>query len=568
MRFWLALTLFVGGLVAGSIGLVNQLQNQPISAITASERLEVATTYLFVPSSVLSSYDAPVEVSVRGVQIFVAEARDVDILGWLGDSPHVELRLAVNSIAETASLIELTRSGPGGLTDPAGSDVWRVQHRGSGVLEFEPPRDGETGLLIAATGIDMAPRQVALTWDLPDGQAPIAPITLVGIGLMSSGSAFGVWAAIDSARRQRSRRSSVGPRRPRRRPPRRVVSQAGPSPKRGRRAAPMAFVASLLTLGTLTGCVAEYENPIISPSPLPSPEFITAAVTRDQAERILQEIVSVVADSDENLDRETLEVRVSGPALDMRRFSYNVARRFTEEERRPEPILASPIQLFLPPATDTWPRTMLLVTGEENPQLLVIRQESARESFKLYQYMSLLPGVDFPEVAAETVGANQLREDSRFLKASPLILAEATGDLLNNGSASTWVDLIDPENPYIQDLSAVQRALAETLSNANLSFSHELESDPVTLLATVDGGALAGIYMIDTYTIIPRDPGDAVAISGDEAVLLGSAGSATGIETRYGAMLLFHIPAAGSDQRITLLGATQQLLTAVALGAQ
>ena len=56
------------------------------------------------------------------------------------------------------------------------------------------------------------------------------------------------------------------------------------------------------------------------------------------------------------------------------------------------------------------------------------------------------------------------------------------------------------------------------------------------------------------------------AISGDEAILLGSGGSATGIEARYGAMLIFHVPAAGSENRVTLLGATQQLLTAIALG--
>jgi hypothetical protein len=101
-----------------------------------------------------------------------------------------------------------------------------------------------------------------------------------------------------------------------------------------------------------------------------------------------------------------------------------------------------------------------------------------------------------------------------------------------------------------------------------LNFAHALGDFSLVLLATANGGALAALFMIDTYTIIPNEPGDAVAISGNEALLLGSAGSATGIETRYGNMLLFHIPAAGSESRIKLLGATQQLMTAVALGAQ
>jgi hypothetical protein len=209
---------------------------------------------------------------------------------------------------------------------------------------------------------------------------------------------------------------------------------------------------------------------------------------------------------------------------------------------------------------------MVFVTGQENLQLLVLRQESAREPFNLYLYANLLPGIDFPEVASELAGASQLKPDNKFLKLSPDVLVEAVGDLLNQGADSTWSLILDPDNDYIQDVSQVQRGLAETLTNANLSLGHALANDDPVLITTVDGGALVAIYMIDTYTAIPKQPGDAVAISGDEAILLGSGGSATGIETRYGAMLIFHVPAAGSESRVTLLGATQQLLTAIALG--
>ena len=148
----------------------------------------------------------------------------------------------------------------------------------------------------------------------------------------------------------------------------------------------------------------------------------------------------------------------------------------------------------------------------------------------------------------------------------PTDLANAVGSLLNEGPDSTWSILMDGENQYINDVSSVQRTLAETLSNANVTFGHKLSNDGMVLLTSGEGGALVGMYMIDTYTIIPKEPGDAVAISGQEAILLGAGGSATGIETRYGAMLLFHMPAAGSESRVRLLGATQQLLTAVSLG--
>ena len=349
---------------------------------------------------------------------------------------------------------------------------------------------------------------------------------------------------------------------------RRVRSQAGDRPVSGRRAARLKFVALGLAAISLSGCVAEYENPTISPNPLPAVDTLTPVMTRDQLDRILVEMEQVITLGDAELDRESIEVRVDGPALQSRRFAYNVARRTAEPEAALRPIKFSPVQLFLPSATDAWPRSVMVVTGEEELQMLVLRQDSPREQYKLFHYIDLLPGATFPEVAAESVGANAIKVDNRFLAVSPLILPDLVGELLNEGPDAPASLLLDPDNDYIRDVSAVQRGLAETLTNANLDFAHSLADFSLVLLATADGGALAAIFMIDTYTIIPKEPGDAVAITGDEALLLGSAGSATGIETRYGSMLLFHIPAAGSETKISLLGATQQLMTVLALGAR
>ncbi|MEY3624957.1 MAG: hypothetical protein RL696_338, partial [Actinomycetota bacterium] len=57
----------------------------------------------------------------------------------------------------------------------------------------------------------------------------------------------------------------------------------------------------------------------------------------------------------------------------------------------------------------------MVVTGNESLRMLVLRQETARDQYRLYQYMDLLPGVQFPEVAAESVGANLVKPDSKFL---------------------------------------------------------------------------------------------------------------------------------------------------------
>ncbi|HEY7854118.1 MAG TPA: hypothetical protein VIB80_03265 [Aquiluna sp.] len=569
MRFWLALTVIVTGLISSALGFVNQIENRPLDAIVAAAELERPTTYVLIPNDVLTAYEGETTLIARGDdQVFIGLGRESDLIAWLNGSPYVELSLRVRVAEEKASLIETERLGNGQLTDPVGADIFTSFETYTRTAELKLDREPEVAALVASTGLDMAPRRIQLTWNLPEVPAPTAPITLIGLGLIAIGGLLALWAGLDYGRKFRSKRNRSGPKRPKPKRPRRVRSQAGPAPVSGRRAARMQFAALLIgTLG-LSGCVAEYENPTLNPSPLPAVDTLTPVMDRGQLERILGELDQVITNADQNLDRESIEARVDGPALQIRRFAYNLARRSEDGANAPSEIRTSPVQLFLPSATDTWPRSVMVVTGDEELQLLVLRQESAREPYKLYHYIDLLPGAQFPEVAAESVGANIIREDNRFLNASPLLLPELVGELLDEGPSAPASLLLNPDNDYIRDVSAVQRGLSETLANANLNFAHALGDFSLVMLSTADGGALAALLMVDTYTIIPNEPGDAVAISGNEALLLGSAGSATGIETRYGSMLLFHIPVGGSDSRISLLGATQQLMTAVALGAQ
>ena len=569
MRLWLAITTFCVGLVLTAAGLVSQLDNQPLDMIVVNQTLAQQTNYVLIPNRVLTAY--PGQLSIRteqAGQVFLGTARQTDIEAWLGTTPYTQLSLKVDPVTEKVEFIEFESTGDGDLIDPVGADIWRysIVDQDSGSLRI--PQDNEIGVLIASNGFELAPREVRVSWDLPNQENPMAPITLIGLALMLIGASLSIWAYWYYNKHSRPTRRK-GPRPPRRKGRTKVRSQAGPGPVSERRAARgLGFVALLLTPALLAGCAPEYVSPVLNPSPSLAPDILTPVLTKDQLERILGEVVSAVAAADANLDRETLEVRVEGPALIMRRSAYNLARK-KDDGSVPTPILDSPIQLFLPSATDTWPRSVMVVTGaEEGLQLLVLRQKSARETFKLYQYMDLLPDIIFPEVAAETVGANAVKPDSKFLQVLPETLPEAVGGLLNEGLQSPWASVLDGENQYIIDVSAVQRGLAATLTNANVDFAHALTEDAPVLLATADGGALVGLYMTDTYTIIPKLPGDAVAISGDEAIMLGTGGSASGIETRYGAMLLFHVPIAGSDARVTLLGATQQLLTAITLGAR
>jgi hypothetical protein len=176
--------------------------------------------------------------------------------------------------------------------------------------------------------------------------------------------------------------------------------------------------------------------------------------------------------------------------------------------------------------------------------------------------MALLPGVEFPDVAAASDGAIPVEVDSLFLKISPLNLAPAYGDLIDNGPASEFFSQFDlTTDEFYEQIAKTQADQAENLDEATTVFSHELADANVVSLTTSDSGAIVALMMVDTWEIKPNSRTSAVTVSGDELLLLGVEGSRSGVSTRYGNMLLFYVPLASSDQKIRLLGATQSLLS-------
>ena len=114
---------------------------------------------------------------------------------------------------------------------------------------------------------------------------------------------------------------------------------------------------------------------------------------------------------------------------------------------------------------------------------------------------------------------------------------------------------------FYEQIAQTQKDQTESLDEATTVFSHELGDANVISLTTSDSGAIVALMMVDTWEIRPTSRNSAVTVSGDELLLLGVEGSRSGVNTRYGNMLLFYVPLASSDQKIRLLGATQSLLS-------
>jgi hypothetical protein len=145
-------------------------------------------------------------------------------------------------------------------------------------------------------------------------------------------------------------------------------------------------------------------------------------------------------------------------------------------------------------------------------------------------------------------------------------LPEIFGDVIDKGPLSEYATLFNLEGDEFYDqISSSQREQIRKLKRAEITFSHSLGDPNVISLSTSDSGALVAVLMQDNYLIKPTRDNAVVTVSGIEELLLGVEGSEKGVRTAYGDMLLFFVPASTSDGKITLLGATQSILSIRAL---
>jgi len=569
MRFLTAAILFVVSAALLLTGIAERTIWHPPASVTREINLGGSSPFVIINHSVLSLYPGkPTLTAVSDRFSFIAVGRQSDVKAWVGNSGHTDVT-AVGS--QDSAKINASRSLGSDLpANPANSDLWRQEISAAGNLSLLVDTSDSAAALVAGTGFEKAPGTIRLEWPIVFDPTPSKVLLIAGTVFLFAAVVVNWWAWYQMRKergpRRRTPKAPQGPRTRRRR------SGNVSTPSRGRRSARnfTAITAGVLVLGTLTGCAQA------GPSASGTPDKGTAiqqppVVSIGQLREIVKRVSVAVAAADDARDSKLLEARVAGPALATRQAYYQLQKASKKVPNLP-PIATANINLALPAASKEWPRTIMAITSNGSsdtlPQMIVLQQASPREQYKLWYDIDMLPGVKLPMVNTAATGAFPVAPDSLFLKIAPNALPSRFGDLLDQGTSSQSAMMFNvAKDEYYKQISASLKSQQQTLANATIKVTHSLGDPNVLSLATVDSGALVAVYMNDTYVIKPKDRTQAVAVSGNEKLLLGSAGSATGVKSSYGSMLLFYVPANGSSSknRIVTLGATQVLLKVASL---
>lgn len=583
MRLKTAAALLLLGLVALVAGIGQLTWWAPAEQVTASLPADTPAAPLTVIDTKLRDLrGGEATLTIQGEGNFsLSVGRPDDVAGWVGNTAHT----TIDGASADGKVLSATHAdGDASSPNPAGADVFATTQNASGSLEYhwDVPDNGDWQLLLASDGTAPAPQDVTITWPSHATTPWAVPLIVIGAIMVLAAIALAVLNRRSGGRPGTGRGGRAGrqsaanspataaiPEVPREAPGSAPRATHDGAPRRGL-AAPRAVRpgTALALLGALVGTAAfgaipaqATTPPSGDASPSPSAAPTERVLIEDQLARILDQTATAVQTGDDGKDASKLGLRVAGSALLARTQNYKV-RAAVEKAPGVAPVRASKLLTSVVTTQRAWPRTVVAVTqgdGNTTPQILTLRQNSARENYKLIEAAPLLPGATFP--GTPKTGSGQIAlDDKAGLALSPQDAFGAVADRLGNPNGA-WKDKI-PENAYIKDTLSYQDDITKA-PNAKFTFKHVgVPDEAAAAFRTADGGAIVVVPLDFGVEGTPKAEGDKVTLQDDAAALAGGKEAKTKMTLTFRETLVIYVAKDGAAQPASLIGATRNLTAA------
>lgn len=604
MRYILALTSLILGVLLLLAGLVQRVMVSSITDVRASTDLTVDAPYTVISADELSRLKGNPRIDAGNTAGVMTLGRMTDVIGWVEPYGYTQLHLNADATTFTKEKIdpvkpknfEVDTSNP---TSPVGSDLWiaEVTSDGSERLEINSKVDSGDAILITGVDGEKLGSEITVAWG-KDRYTPWAGPSLLLGGILTALGALLYIIFVDRDRRglgpQRgnrgallgirsifSRKKSVDP----------IYSggQKDPS-KRGKRSfnavktRRLALPALLVTGGLmLSGCSADYWVQLDRNKQ----QDIAVrqgqdTLSQSQIQKIIKQVAKVSQQADIDLDENALAERFNGSALEQRAANYKIRTQYPEYSVVPPYILDERLEYELVQSTKTWPRTMFITVassstppgaeGEVNtaasPSLaLLLTQENAHSNYMVKNIFALRGGIKMPAAAAAEEGTALLDPDISTVKLQPQQVAAEYSKILLEGAesaAATNFNLTDDALITSSGKSWIateQSRAAEQAGKATYTVTIDQSETPPVAISTGAGGALVAATIYENR-ITEADSGSELPVGNVVAAISGMEGKKKRIVQRVSHQLLFFVPAQSADAQIQLLGSSSELIGA------
>ncbi|MDR6866010.1 hypothetical protein J2Y69_000595 [Microbacterium resistens] len=623
MRFVWAVLAFVLAAVLIGTGIAQRTIFLGPKEVKAELSVDQQQRYTMIDGDVLRSHPGEQTLVARGDgPILAAQARTADLEAWLSDVSYNHVSLdksgkpvseVVEPKADAAASSSSSSSSSSSATDqaeavrnPAASDLWLETVNDENALIDRMQLPEGVSVLVASDGSAPAPKDVVLSWPLDTATPWAGPLMVAGGAFMLLGLVLYVLAVLHSRRGRGPRRKGPPPMPPtepvdvaRRRtgaievgsvsegarqgttppePPARAERSASSRPRgRGLLVVPAIGLSAIL----LTGCSPDAwpqpdASPTASPSPTATPDANqqAPAMTEAQAARVLENVSKTLAQADETRDSTLAGTRLSGSALAERTTAYAV-RGTVPDFALPPVIPADKIQILVPQAYDAWPRTTLMLVqhGSDDtvpPLILTMSQQDPWADYKVDYLSEMQASAKLPDMAPAWLGAKLAPPDSPFLAVTPDKLATEFADVIDNAEKSASYAKFD--KTAVEFAATIQASRADLVqklgasgasTTSSMSFDAVPGDDAPVAVSSITSGAVVAVTLKDVQAVAPTQAGVDIRLTNNPSAkaLTGVESSAKGFTTTYGMQLFFSVPGQDSKEPITLLAATQRLLS-------
>ena len=327
------------------------------------------------------------------------------------------------------------------------------------------------------------------------------------------------------------------------------------------------IIAAMLAAGMsieLCGCEGQLPTPVQASST----NQTSPVLTPKQEKKIRADILSTLDQCNRNLDVATLGSILEGPELDIRTSELNVARATGNLDRKTT-IPTDLAQTVI--STDSgWPRTVFSITttteDQQSKRLLVLKQDSARQNYKLWGVARLFSGVKMPSFEVSQTGSAQGTPTDTGLVMTPKAAVAAYADLLQNGANSKFAGKFaddDLRTKLAELTDQVQKAMELNEGNQQQVFTPV--DGAIAIMRSADGGDLVVAQINSEWTRAAGAGRESQPASDAEKALFGDGKATSTMKTSYVNVVALYVPPAKSGQKITAVGSERQPVKVEAL---
>lgn len=315
--------------------------------------------------------------------------------------------------------------------------------------------------------------------------------------------------------------------------------------------------AATAAAATLAACSQDVPaTPSVTTSATPRP-----VLDADRLTAILERIDQGLSSADSAKNREALAGYLTGPAARVRAAEYAVAQAAGDDSLIH--AFSTTSQAGAVGLTAGFPRAALTITepvsDTEPPYLLVLSQDTARDSFELWSWARLFAGVEVPATSTASVGSEQVDADSTGLVATPQEALAAYIELLNNPEGDNSLGFADDS---LRQRVASERGV-DLSGMGTVSVTATAGQDGFKGLRTTEGGALVATTLSFATIYTKTVAGSTLNVGGNVGKLLGGDTEVRGAVTAsYDVMIAFSIPSAEAGGSAVVLGADLVLASA------